>query len=154
MGGFDTPALLALVEQRGLGGTRRSWLLTRWESTETLLRLGDADRTRESVRRAGRLLARLHDSGLRYRGLDPDDLRVRPGGGGEVVLTGLSRLRVDRRVRVGSRVSDLARLALHVEQGAPELPRAELALLLAAYREGSEAADTAWREVFSDVEPG
>ncbi|MBW2415869.1 MAG: hypothetical protein JRG76_15320 [Deltaproteobacteria bacterium] len=151
--GFDTPAPLSLVEERHLGWTRRSWLLTRWEPTEPMLQPGEAESARESARDAARTLARLHASGLHYRDLDPDQLRVRPETGGRVVLTGLERLRVGTRVRADSRVSDLANLAHGVERGASGVPRAELARRLAPYRDGGEAADAAWRIVFAGVEP-
>ena len=48
-------------------------------------------------------------------------------------------------------MASLARLAERVTELWPGLTRGELALLLAAYRDGGEAADAAWQMVFSDI---
>jgi hypothetical protein len=159
--GFDTLAPLALVEKQSLTGTRCSYLLTRFERSERLAAVltrdpGDTESGRaarhEAVRSAARLLARLHATGLCYRRFELDFLRLRSDGGASPLLAGLDELRVRRHVNGRARVASLRRLAKGVAERWPDLTRAELALLLSAYRDGGDSADAAWRVVFADVE--
>ena len=159
--GFDTLAPLALVEKRSLTGTRCSYLLTRFEHDECLTAVltrdpGDTESGRaarhEAVRSAARLLARLHAAGLCYRRFELDFLRLRSDGGTAPMLAGLDELRVCRHVNGRARVASLRCLAKGVAERWPELTRAELALLLSAYRDGGDSTDAAWRVVFADVE--
>ena len=143
--GFDTPAPLALLEQRRLGFVRRSWLLTRCEDelrplAEALKNSGDPPAL---TRAAARLLGRMHAAGLEYR-VQPADRLLARADGGRVLLSALEDLLVSTPSRVAKRSVDLAQLARTIREQRPELA-SELQELLSDYRDGSEAADSAWR---------
>ncbi len=159
--GFDTLAPLALVEERSMAGTRRAYLLTRWERTQSLASVlmrasDDSEPTRaarrEAIGSAAGLLARLHAAGVCYRRIELGSLLLRGDGRSPPLLAQLDQLQVRHRVKRRARVASLAQLAEGVAELWPGLTRAELALLLAEYRDGGELADAAWRTVFSDVE--
>ena len=144
-----------------MAGTRRAYLLTRWERTQSLASVltrasddSEAARAarREAISSAARLLARLHAAGVCYRRIELDYLLLRTNGDSPPLLARLDELRVRRHVKRRARVASLAQLAKGVAELCPGLTRTELALLLAEYRDGGEAADAAWRTVFSDVE--
>ncbi len=144
-----------------MAGTRRSYLITRWERTQSLASVltratDDSESARaarrEVIRSAARLLARLHAAGVCYRRIELDYLLLRTDGDSPPLLARLDELRVRRQVKRRARVASLAQLAEGVAELWPSLTRAELALLLAEYRDGGEAADATWRTVFSDVE--
>ncbi len=144
-----------------MAGTRRAYLLTRWERTQSLASVltrasDDSEPTRaarrEAIGSAAGLLARLHAAGVCYRRIELGSLLLRGDGRSPPLLAQLDQLQVRHRVKRRARVASLAQLAEGVAELWPGLTRAELALLLAEYRDGGELADAAWRTVFSDVE--
>jgi tRNA A-37 threonylcarbamoyl transferase component Bud32 len=172
--GFETPAPLALVEERRLGLIRRSYLIFRWDDGAECLgarmlprpsgaALESTEPARGSsarpVQEAGRFLARLHAADLRYGRLRLARFLVRehPAAAFEgegtlgFLLLGLEDLRVGRRPSRRRRLRDLARLADGIASRLPELPRSEVASLLESYRDGSAAAEAVWRALLSST---
>jgi hypothetical protein len=76
--GVETPAPLALLEERRHGRVVRSFLLARWEDRAETLRhvLAGAGRPEALLREVGRFLARLHRAGLSHRRLGVERLLV------------------------------------------------------------------------------
>jgi tRNA A-37 threonylcarbamoyl transferase component Bud32 len=172
--GFETPAPLALVEARRLGRVRRSYLVFRWDDGVECLgsrlarragppagEAGEPSRgsAARPVQEVGRFLARLHAAGLHYRHLRLDRLLVRehPGsafqGDGTLgfLLLDQDELCIGRRPGRRRRVENLARLAAGIGARLPDLPRAEVASLLASYCDGSGAAEEAWRALVAST---
>lgn len=143
--GFDTPAPLALVEERQIGLVRRAWLLTRCEDDVRPLRaaLAQSPDPAKPARAAARLLGRMHAAGLEYRVLRADSL-LAASDGSRVLLSGLHELSVSSPSGVPRRSADLALLGRTIAEQRPELAE-EIAELLSDYRDGSEAAESAWR---------
>ena len=142
--GFDTPAPLALVQERNLGLVRRAWLLTRCEDGLLPLpaALSDSADPSKLARAAARLLGRMHAAGLEYRVLRSDSLLAATDGS-RLLLSGLEELIVSSPSGVTRRSADLVELAHTVAEQRPELAD-EIGELLSDYRDGSEAAESAW----------
>ncbi|MEN8185039.1 MAG: hypothetical protein ABFS46_21155, partial [Myxococcota bacterium] len=120
--GIETPAPLALLEERRLGRVVRSHLVVRWDDRArclgAALAVGGEREIGAIVSAAGRFLARLHGAGLVHRGLALDRLLLRPDppeGGGEASLAFLvlepHELRVCREVSPERQQSDRDELA-------------------------------------------
>jgi len=172
--GFETPAPLALVEERRLGLTWRSYLIFRWDAgaeclgARMLRRPSDAaaesteparGSSARPVQEAGRFLARLHAADLHYRRLRLARFLVREHpasaleGEGTLgfLLLGLEDLRVGHRPSRRRRLRDLVRLADGSASRLPDLPRSEVASLLESYRDGSAGAEEAWRALLAST---
>ena len=172
--GFETPAPLALVEERRLGLIWRSYLIFRWDDgaeclgARMLRRPGDAaaesteparGSSARPVQEVGRFLSRLHAANLHYRQLRLARFLVREHpasaleGEGTLgfLLLGLEDLRVGRRPSRRRRLRDLMRLADGIASRLPDLPRSEVASLLESYRDGSTAAEAAWRALLAST---
>jgi hypothetical protein len=158
--GFDTPAPLALVEERRLGWVSRSFLVARWEDVRGLSELVASSlspRARSGdVAALGRFLGLLHESGVWPLEIPWDGLGVRPsigeGDSHRFIILDPQALRFGPPPDRGSRVSALARFAAGATIRHPELARRSLlARMLLGYAEAAGLPDGAWRSLFTEI---
>jgi tRNA A-37 threonylcarbamoyl transferase component Bud32 len=159
--GFDTPAPLALVEERRLGWVSRSFLVARWEDVRGLSELvagSQSPRARSGdVAGLGRFLGLLHESGLWPLEIPWAAIGVRPSVVGEgdshrFVVLEPQALRSGAPPDRGARVSALARFAAGATTRHPELARRSLlARMLLGYAEAAGLPDGAWRSLFTEI---
>ena len=114
--GFETPAPLALVEERRLGRVAQAWLLTR---AEPLVPATAVLGVQEALKRAERLLEAMHEEGLwlHAQACTLDSFALRPDDP-QLVLVEPSALRVARRVGARTRAENRRALAASADSGA------------------------------------
>jgi hypothetical protein len=136
--GIETPAPLALVEERSLGRVSRAWLVTRWDERLTRLDTGDAS-PEARIPALADFLARLHAAGVTLASLDLERLRFTRDDA--VVVLDPGALHCSRSVGAARRLADRTRLADWLVKRT-QLPAERVAELLARYTDdsGSKAA--------------
>ena len=123
--GIETPAPLALVQERRLGRVSRAWLVTRWD--ERLTRLDAGASVEARIAALGGFLTRLHAAGVTLASLDLERLRFARDNA--VVVLDPGALRCSRSVAAARRLADRRRLAGWLVERT-QLPEARIAELL------------------------